>query len=100
MNKLKEYTQEYSGYKPRLNRYNGFSSNKEEKLFKNLRNNKIEDEKVKWFDTDEAANYLRITPNALRILVHRARVKSYKLGNRLRFKQCDLASVLQPKEDY
>lgn len=59
-----------------------------------------EDEKVKWFDTDEAANFLRITPNALRILVHRAKVKSYKLGRRLRFKQCDLVSVLQLKEDY
>jgi excisionase family DNA binding protein len=70
------------------------------KLFKNLINDEIEDEKVRWFDTDEAANFLRITPNALRILVHRARVKSYKLGRRLRFKQCDLVSVLQLKEDY
>lgn len=69
-------------------------------LFKNLINDEIEDEKVKWFDTDEAANFLRITPNALRILVHRARVKSYKLGRRLRFKQCDLVSALQLKEDY
>lgn len=70
------------------------------KLFKNLINDKIEDEKVKWFDTDEAADFLRITPNALRILVHRAKVKSYKLGRRLRFKQCDLVSALQLKEDY
>ncbi len=58
-----------------------------------------EDENDKWLDTDEAARYLSITPNALRILVHRARVVTYKLGRRLRFKKTDLNSLLHKKED-
>lgn len=58
-----------------------------------------EDENAKWLDTDEAAAFLSITPNALRILVHRARVVTYKLGRRLRFKKTDLNSLLQKKED-
>lgn len=58
-----------------------------------------EDENAKWLDTDEAAKYLSITPNALRILVHRARVVTYKLGRRLRFKKADLNSLLHKKED-
>ncbi|MBD65935.1 MAG: hypothetical protein CME62_12055 [Halobacteriovoraceae bacterium] len=61
--------------------------------------NQIEDENVIWLDTKEAAKFLRITPNALRILVHRARVRAYKLGSRLRFKKNDLSLVLTLKED-
>lgn len=68
-------------------------------LFHNLKTNEIADENEKWLNTDEAAYYLNISSNALRILVHRARVKSYKLGSRLRFKKSDLFSVLQLKED-
>jgi len=56
------------------------------------------DENGKWFNTKEAASFLRITPNALRILVHRARVKYYKLGSHLRFKHCDLLNALQLQE--
>lgn len=56
------------------------------------------DENGNWFNTKEAASFLRITPNALRILVHRARVKYYKLGSRLRFKHCDLLHALQLQE--
>ncbi|MAZ48954.1 MAG: hypothetical protein CME65_10340 [Halobacteriovoraceae bacterium] len=68
-------------------------------LFKNKITNKIEDENERWLTTDEAANYLNISSNALRILVHRARVRTYKLGSRLRFKKSDLFAVLQLKED-
>lgn len=57
------------------------------------------DENTRWLDTDEAAEFLRLTPNALRILVHRAQVKYFKFGRRLRFRQCDLLSLLQPKEE-
>ena len=68
-------------------------------LFENRNNNKIVDENERWLTTDEAAYYLNISSNALRILVHRARVKAYKLGSRLRFKKSDLFKVLQLKED-
>ena len=68
-------------------------------LFENKILNKIEDEDERWLTTDEAANYLNISSNALRILVHRARVRTYKLGSRLRFKKSDLFAVLQLKED-
>ncbi|MBY0414040.1 MAG: helix-turn-helix domain-containing protein [Bdellovibrionales bacterium] len=56
------------------------------------------DENGNWLNTKEAASFLRITPNALRILVHRARVKYYKLGSHLRFKHCDLLNALQLQE--
>jgi hypothetical protein len=60
-------------------------------------NNAI-DENTKWLNTNEAAELLKLTPNALRILVHRAQVKCFKFGRRLRFRPCDLMSLLQPKE--
>ena len=68
-------------------------------LFKNCIVNKKEDENEAWLNTSEASNLLSITPNALRISVHRAQVRAYKLGNRLRFKKTDLLLLLQPKED-
>lgn len=52
----------------------------------------------KWLSTKEAASYLGITPNALRILVHRGKVKAHKLGARLRFRVRDLKSSLQSRE--
>lgn len=53
---------------------------------------------VEWLSTKEAARYLSLTPNALRILVHRGRVVAYKLGGRLRFRLDDLRNLLQLKE--
>ena len=50
-----------------------------------------------WLSTIEAASYLRITPNALRILVHRGKVQAYKLGSRLKFRLKDLRSILSKK---
>jgi len=47
-----------------------------------------------WMSTSEAASYLRITPNALRILVCRRRVKFFKLGRCLRFSTGDLNHLL------
>lgn len=67
-------------------------------LFNNEITRQFEDERERWFNTNEAATYLSITPNALKILVHRARVKYYKLGRRLKFKKSDLISILQPME--
>lgn len=48
-----------------------------------------------WLNTREAARYLSITPNALRILVCRGKVKAYKLGQRLRFELKDLKILLR-----
>ena len=68
-------------------------------IFDNLIRQQIEDEKERWLTTDEAANYLSISANALRIMVHRAQVKAYKLGHRLRFRKSDLYTAHQLKED-
>lgn len=54
--------------------------------------------KREWLTTDEAASYLSLSPNALRILVCRGRVKAFKLGRRLRFRISDLRSLLERKE--
>ncbi|MCB9027453.1 MAG: helix-turn-helix domain-containing protein [Bdellovibrionaceae bacterium] len=48
-----------------------------------------------WLNTKEAAEYLGLTPNALRIKVSRGAIRAFKLGNRLRFKIKDLRSVLK-----
>ena len=50
---------------------------------------------IKWASTKEAALYLRVSPNALRILVHREKVKAYKMGTRLRFKISDLGFLIK-----
>lgn len=50
-----------------------------------------------WFGIQKAAAYLDMTPNALRIMVHRGKIKAHKLGRRLRFKLGDLRSALQRK---
>ena len=49
----------------------------------------------KWLSSTEAARFLRITPNALRIMVCRAKVKNRKLGSRLRFHIDDLRGLLR-----
>ena len=51
-----------------------------------------------WLSTSEAADYLRITPNALRIWVCRGKIRAHKLGRKLRFRMKDLRAFLQPKE--
>lgn len=88
-------------YKSSKNSYNKGSQgpNFPGRLFDNGINKQNKDENDKWLNTDEAAYYLNISSNALRILVHRAKVRAYKLGSRLRFKKSDLCSVLQLKED-
>lgn len=45
--------------------------------------------------TVDAAKFLGISQNALRILVCRGKVKFYKLGNRLKFSRSDLMAVLK-----
>jgi excisionase family DNA binding protein len=50
-----------------------------------------------WLSTEEAAFYLSISANALRIMVHRGQIRAYKLGRRLRFKQQDCQALFKPK---
>jgi excisionase family DNA binding protein len=50
-----------------------------------------------WLTTIEAAHWLAITPNALRILVHRDQVRVYKFGRRLRFRMTDLQALFHRK---
>jgi excisionase family DNA binding protein len=52
-----------------------------------------------WLSTNNAASYLGISPNALRILVCRGKVRSYKLGSRLKFRLGDLRNLLSLKGD-
>ena len=52
----------------------------------------------KWLSTEEASRYLSVTQNALRIMVHRKRVKAFKLGRRLRFRLVDLHELLSKRE--
>jgi excisionase family DNA binding protein len=89
-------------YNQKQKSYNNSKSDlkKSTSLFNNLIEiNQKEDENTRWLNTNEAAEYLRLTPNALRILVHRAQVRYFKFGRRLRFRQCDLLSLLQLKEE-
>ena len=75
-------------------------SKKSDKFFDNLiEQNQNADENTRWLNTNEAAEFLRLTPNALRILVHRAQVRYFKFGRRLRFRLYDLNSLLLEKED-
>ena len=55
-----------------------------------LFDNRIERE---WLSTEEAAQYLSITENALRIMVYRGQIQSYKFGRRLRFKLKDCKAL-------
>ena len=48
--------------------------------------------------TIEASKLLAITPNALRIQVHRGKVQAYKLGNKLRFRKKDVLSCMADRE--
>lgn len=54
-----------------------------------------------WLCTRKAAEYLGISPNALRIKVHRLEVKFFKIGRRLRFKKSDLdLLIVDCSKDY
>ena len=48
-----------------------------------------------WATTKEASQYLRLSPNALRIMVCRKKIKAYKIGRRLRFSIMDLKALIK-----
>ncbi len=66
------------------------SGSKDPRFFEN----KIENE---WLSTEEAATFLSISPNALRIMVYRDQIKAYKFGRRLRFKLRDCQGLFDMK---
>lgn len=51
----------------------------------------------KWLSTVGAAQYLCVSENALRIMVHRGKVQAYKFGRRLRFKLLDCQALILKK---
>lgn len=53
--------------------------------------------KREWLSTEEAADFLSISENALRIMVHRAQIRAYKLGRRLRFRVSDCEALFERK---
>lgn len=50
-----------------------------------------------WLSSVEAATYLGVTQNALRMMVYRRQVKFYKMGRRIRFHIKDLQALLIQK---
>jgi len=88
-------------YKQRRLGYNNQSQRvtPSEMLFENYIMNKPEIHTENWLTTKNASAYLGITPNALRILVHKGKVNAFKIGNHLRFNRPDLCKLLSPKEN-
>ena len=60
--------------------------------------NRMQEYADRLLSTNEAARYLGLTPNALRIRVHRGSIPAYRLGSRLRFRKRDLDASLQRRE--
>ena len=51
-------------------------------------------ENLVWLSSEEAANYLRKTVGAIRVMVCRGQIKAYKWRRRLFFKRSELDSML------
>lgn len=56
--------------------------------------NRIERE---WLSTKEAAFFMSISENALRIMVHREQIQVYRMGRRLRFKVRECRQLFERK---
>jgi excisionase family DNA binding protein len=52
---------------------------------------------TKWLSTVDAAHFLCVSENAIRIMVHRGQIESYKFGRRLRFKLTDCQKLILKK---
>ena len=53
--------------------------------------------KCEWLSTNEAARFLVVSENALRIMVHRDQIPAYKFGRRLRFRLKDCQALIKRK---
>ena len=68
----------------------------EEEMHSNVSSEIFENRRVgEWLSSSDAARFLGVTPNALRIMVCRGKVKYWKLGSRLKFSIKDLSALLQ-----
>ena len=56
--------------------------------------NRIQSE---WLSTKEAAHFLSLSENALRIMVHRGQIKAHHFGRRLRFRKSDCVALFERK---
>ncbi len=52
---------------------------------------------LEWLSTSQAARFLKVSENALRIMVYRGQITTHKLGRRLRFRLQDCRALLSPK---
>lgn len=52
-------------------------------------------EKLIWLNSNEAAQYLRVTNGALRLMIYRGILRPHKLGRRNRFKKDDLERLIE-----
>ena len=52
-------------------------------------------ENLIWLNSREASEYLRISPENLRVMIYRGYIKPYKLRNRNRFKRSELDKLLE-----
>ncbi len=50
-----------------------------------------------WLTTKEAARFLGVTPNAVRIMVYRNQIQTFKFGRRLRFRLRDCQALFIKK---
>lgn len=48
-----------------------------------------------WLNTNEAAEYLRVSPENIRVLVYRGVIRAYKFNNRNRFKREELSLAIE-----
>lgn len=48
-----------------------------------------------WLTTNEAAEYLRVSPENIRVLVYRGVIRAYKFNNRNRFKREELNLLIE-----
>ena len=71
--------------------YDNFEQKNAQKLFDNCISGN------EWLTTEQASHLLSITPNALRIMVHRGLIQVYKFRRRLRFKTSDCLALIQKK---
>ncbi|MGE3975877.1 MAG: helix-turn-helix domain-containing protein [Bdellovibrionales bacterium] len=68
----------------------GLNSESEKLFFRN----KIACE---WLSTEEAAHFLSVSDNALRIMVYRNQIPVFKFGRRLRFRVKDCQALFKTK---
>ncbi len=55
----------------------------------------VDFDRLTWLNCNEAATYLRKTPNALRIMVNRGYIRPRRLRRRLYFRRVELDAVLE-----